>query len=54
MGVARGRLPAAADALWFGAAGGRRKPVGSVAGAFTKRKHVPRNTPRPHMGQASR
>jgi hypothetical protein len=42
MGAARGRLPAAAGALWFGEGGGGRRPVGSVAGAFTKRKHIPR------------
>jgi hypothetical protein len=52
MGAARGRLPAAAGALWFGEGGGGRRPVGSVAGAFTKRKHIPRNTPRVQAGQA--
>jgi hypothetical protein len=26
--------------------GGRRRPAGFVASAFTKRKHIPRNTPR--------
>jgi hypothetical protein len=41
-GVARGRLLVAAGVLWFGAGGGRRRPVGSVAGAFTKRKCIPR------------
>jgi hypothetical protein len=41
-------------ALWFGAGGGRRRPAGSMAGAFTKRKHIPRNTLRAHAGQAGR
>jgi hypothetical protein len=50
MGVARGRRSAAASALWFGAGGGRRRPAGYVAHAFTKRKHIPRNTPKGMRG----
>jgi hypothetical protein len=46
MGVAWGRLPAAAGTLYFGAGEGRRRPAGSMVGSFTKRKHIPRNTPR--------
>jgi hypothetical protein len=35
-----------AGALYIGAGGGRRRPAGSMASAFTKRKCIPRNTPR--------
>jgi hypothetical protein len=40
-----------ASALWFGDGGGRRRPAGSVAGAFTRRKRIPRNTPRARAGR---
>jgi hypothetical protein len=54
MGAARGLLLVAAGALWFGAGGRRRRSVGSVASAFTKRKPIPRNMPRAHAGEAGR
>jgi hypothetical protein len=54
MGAVQGQLPAAASALWIGARGGRRRPVGSMVGAFTKRKCIPRNTPRVRVGRAGR
>jgi hypothetical protein len=52
MGATRDWLLVATGALWFSAGGGRRRLTGSVAGAFTKRKHIPRNTPRARVGQA--
>jgi hypothetical protein len=54
MGVVRSQLPAIAGVLWFSAGGGRRRPTGSVAGAFTKRKCIPRNTLRARAGQPAR
>jgi hypothetical protein len=38
----------------FSAGGGGRRSVGSVAGDFTKRKHIPKNTPWARVGQAGR
>jgi hypothetical protein len=51
MGAVQGQLPAAAGTLWFGARGGKRRPVGSMVGAFTKKKCIPRNTPRARVGR---
>jgi hypothetical protein len=52
-GGARSAVGGSSRAL-FSAGGGRRRSVGSVAGDFTKRKHIPKNTPWARVGQAGR